>query len=180
MSAIDPAFSAIVALSAALLFGAAALHKLADWPRFRAALAGYRIAPDRLLPGLAVAVVALELAAVALLPLPASRPAGALVAAGLLASYAIAISVNLRRGRTNIDCGCFGVGARNTISRWMLIRNLLLAVLVCAAALPVSDRALTALDSLTIGGAVICLAILYAAQEVLQRVGLRSAVSTPT
>ena len=175
MTAIDPALSAIVALGAALLFAAAVLHKLADWPRFRTALVDYRIAPAWLAPGLAIAVVALEIAAVALLPLPATRPAGALIAASLLATYAAGMGVNLRRGRTSIDCGCFGPGARNPIGPRMVIRNLLLAVLVLGAALPVTTRSLTTLDALTIGGAVTCLAILYAAQEVLQRVAPRPA-----
>jgi hypothetical protein len=177
VSAIDPAISSIVAAGVALLFAAAAAHKLADWPRFRAAVADYRIAPARLAPGLAVAVVVLEIAAVALLPAPSSRPAGALLAAALLGSYAVAIGVNLRRGRTSIDCGCFGPGVRNAIGPWMVMRNLVLAVLVLAAALPVTSRALTALDALTIGGAVICLAIFYAAQEVLRRVDPRRARS---
>ena len=177
MSAIDPVFSAVVALGTALLFATAVLHKLGDWPRFRAALTDYRIAAEWFVPGLAVAVVALEVAAAALLAVPWSRPAGALIAAGLLGSYAFAIGVNLRRGRTSIDCGCFGPGARNPIGSWMVVRNLLLAILVLAAALPVTDRPLTALDGLTIGGAVTCLAILYAAHEALQRVELRAARS---
>jgi hypothetical protein len=180
VSSIDPALSAVVALGVALLFATAALHKLADWSRFRAALAGYRIAPDWLVPGLAVAVVVIETVAAALLPLPASRPAGALLAAGLLASYAVAIGVNLRRGRTSIDCGCFGPGARNQIGPWMVIRNLLLAVVVLAAALPLTSRSLAPLDALTIGGAVTCLAILYAAQEVLQRLTPRTTRSAGT
>jgi len=128
-------------------------------------------------PLLAVVVVALEAAAAALLPVPASRPAGALLAAALLASYAVAIGANLRRGRTRIDCGCFGAGARASIGPWMMIRNLLLALLVLAAALPVTNRGLTGLDALTIVGAVTCLAILYAAQEVLQRVDAHPAGS---
>jgi hypothetical protein len=66
---------------------------------------------------------------------------------------------------------------RNAIGPWMVMRNLVLAVLVLAAALPVTSRALTALDALTIGGAVICLAIFYAAQEVLRRVDPRRARS---
>jgi hypothetical protein len=173
--AIDPAVSSIVAIGVALLFAAAAAHKLLDWPRFQGALADYRIAPAWLAPGLAVAVVMLEIAAASLLPAPFSRPAGALLAAALLGSYAVAIGVNLRRGRTSIDCGCFGPGARNPIGPRMVVRNLVLAVLVLAAALPVTSRALTALDGLTIGGAVICFATLYATQEVLLRAGPRHA-----
>jgi hypothetical protein len=175
MSAIDPVLSAVVASGLALLFATAALHKLADWPRFRAALEDYRIAPLWLAPGLAVAVVMLEIVVAALLPVPTWRPAAALLAAGLLASYAAGIGVNLRRGRTSIDCGCFGPAARNPIGSWMVIRNVLLAVLALAAALPVTTRPLTALDALTIGGAVGCLAILYAVHEALQRAALHPA-----
>ena len=40
--------------------------------------------------------------------------------AALLALYAIAIAINLARGRTSIDCGCLSVGHRRRISRWMV------------------------------------------------------------
>ena len=112
MPALDPTLSLIVTLGAALLFGAAAVHKLADWQRFRGALGNYRLLPDPLVLAGAAAVVALEVAACVLLLLPSLRAAGAVLAAALLALYASAIGVNLARGRTSIDCGCLGVGRR--------------------------------------------------------------------
>src|SRR5688572_21653943 len=96
--ALDPTLSLIITLGTALLFGAAAGHKLADWRRFRAALGNYRLLPDPLVPAVAAAVAALEIAACILLLLPALREAGAVLAAGLLALYAIAIGINLARG----------------------------------------------------------------------------------
>jgi hypothetical protein len=169
MSAIDPVLSVVAALGTALLFAAAAAHKLSDWPRFRAAVGNYRIAPQPLVPALAIAVVAIEITAAELLLLPASRPAGALLAAGLLAAYAAAIGVNLRRGRSSIDCGCMGAGSRRPIGPWIVTRNLIMAIFVLAAALPATSRPLVALDALTIGGALACLGILYAGQDALQR-----------
>ena len=170
MPALDPTLSLIVTLGTALLFGAAAGHKLADWRRFRAALGNYRLLSairwSRPSPS---AVVALEIAACVLLLLPTLREAGAVLAAGLLALYAIAIGVNLARGRTSIDCGCLGVGRRAPISRWMVGRNLVLAAVVLLAALPRGARELAALDIVTIAGALLSLAALYAAQSALTR-----------
>ncbi len=170
MNALDPAVSSIIALGVALLFGAAALHKLADWPRFRAALTDYRIVPAWLAPAAAVALVALESATAAMLPFAATRRTGAFLAAALLASYALAIGTNLLRGRTSIDCGCLGAGRRSRIGGWMVIRNSGVAAAALAAALPTTGRSLTSLDVVTIAGAVLCLAALYAAQDSLQRI----------
>jgi methylamine utilization protein MauE len=166
---VDPAVSAIVALGVALLFGAAALHKLADWRRFRLALPGFRLAPAWLVSALAPLLVALECATAVMLPFAGTRRAGALLAAALLACYALAIGINLLRGRTSIDCGCLGAGHRQRIGGWMVIRNLVLAAAALAAALPTTGRALTSFDLVTIAGAVLALAALYAAQDALQR-----------
>ena len=170
MYALDPVVSTIIALGVALLFGAAALHKLKDWSRFRTALAGYGLVPSSLNPAAALGFVALESLTAAMLPLSASRRIGALLAAALLVSYALAIFINLLRGRTSIDCGCLGAGQRNRIGGWMVIRNLGLAAATFAATLPTTSRSLTSLDVVTIVGAVLTLAALYAAQDSLQRI----------
>ena len=169
MPALDPTLSLIVTLGAALLFGAAAVHKLAGWRRFRAALGNYRLLPDPLVPAVAAAVVALEVAACILLLVPSLRATGAVLAAALLALYATAIGVNLARGRTSIDCGCLGVGHRAPISRWMAGRNLALAAIVLLAALPRDARELAALDIVTIACALLSLAALYTTQSALTR-----------
>ncbi len=51
----------------------------------------------------------------------------------------------------------------------MVLRNLALAAATLAATLPTTDRSLTALDVVTIAGAVASLAALYSAQDLLQR-----------
>jgi hypothetical protein len=167
--ALDPVVSTIIALGVALLFCAAALHKLKDWSRFRTALAGYGLVPSSLNPAAALSFVALESLTAATLPFIGSRRIGAFLAAALLVSYALAIFINLLRGRTSIDCGCLGAGQRNRIGGWMVIRNLGLAAATFAATLPTTGRSLTSLDVVTIVGAVLTLAALYAAQDSLQR-----------
>jgi len=132
-------FSAMASwIAAALLclsFIRALLHKLGDGLAFRADLANYRIVPERWVPLVAMLLPALEgVAVVALaLPLPSTRRVGSVLAACLLAVYALAIAVNLWRGRVAIDCGCGGGG--QGISWLHVARNgLLLGLCALAAA----------------------------------------------
>jgi hypothetical protein len=164
---LDPAISWILAASFALLFTAASAHKLADWRRFRATVASYRLLPAALAPAAAGVVIVLEAAVVVLLLTPLLRAAGAALAAALLIAYAAAMGMNLARGRTNLDCGCFGAGRRRHVRGWMVGRNLVLAVLASASMLPAGERALVPLDGLTIGGATLVLVLLYIAHGVL-------------
>ena len=160
---LDPAVGWVVALSLGLLLGAAAVHKLRDPSRFRSALAGYQLLPEAALGPVAVAVIGTELAAALLVVLPAERPLGGLVAAGLMAAYGTAIAVNLLRGRTRIDCGCLGFGKSERIAWWMVGRNLVLAAAALAVRLPAGARTLEALDWLTVAGTVAVAAALFSA-----------------
>jgi hypothetical protein len=160
---LDPAIGWILALGLGLLLAAAATHKLADLPRFRAALAGYRLLPEALVTPATAIVIGLEMLATAMLVMPSWRAQGALLAAGLLMVYAFALGLNLLRGRTRIDCGCLGFGRAERISWWIVVRNLVLVGCALIAALPPASRALGALDLLTIGASVTSLAILYPA-----------------
>ena len=103
----------------AAVFALSVRHKLRDFPRFKASLGAYRLFPESLLPLAAPAVVALELAAIIALFLPVGP--GLWIAFGLLCLYTLAITINLLRGITAIDCGC---GDQPTpISGWLLLRN---------------------------------------------------------
>ena len=106
--ALDPALSTIIALGVALLFGAAALHKLKDWSRFRTALAATS-APRSLIPAAARRRGARE-----------SRPTLPFTASGRRRVPRRGAARLLRAchrhqpaaGRTSIDCGCLGAGQR--------------------------------------------------------------------
>jgi hypothetical protein len=158
---IDPALALVVRLGGALLLLGAAGHKLRDRERFRAALAGHRLLPERSVRLAAALLVALEIGlGLGLL----AAPAVAVGAAGLLAVYAGAIGVNLARGRRHIDCGCGG--SPQGLSGWLVARNLLVATALAACAAPSNGRGLVLLDGVSIGAGVAVLALLWAAMDV--------------
>jgi hypothetical protein len=167
---IDPAISCVIGLCVAALFATAAAHKLGAWRDFFATVSNYRLLPDVLVPLAAAVLIALEFAA-AVLILPAeTRSIGALLSAGLLVLYALAIAANLLRGRVDLDCGCLAMSRRQPVRWWMVGRNLLLAALSLVGNLPLAARMLTSLDALTIAGAALSLALLYAAHSHLSTV----------
>jgi hypothetical protein len=163
---IDPAFEHVLRGGLALLLASGAVQKARDRARFRAAVAGYALLPERA-TGAAAAGFALAEAALAaglLLPAPLGVRAPALAAAALLfAVYGAAIGVNLARGRRAIDCGCGGPAARVPLSGWLVARNAVLAAAALACAGGAAPRALAAADVVTIAGGVAALALLWTA-----------------
>jgi hypothetical protein len=160
---LDPALSALLRASLALLFALAAAHKLRAPRAFAAVLAEYRLVPDAAALALALGFAGAELARAVALCAPALARAAALGAVLLLALYAAAIAINLARGRDDIDCGC-GFAAR-PLGAGLLLRNALLAGAALAAALPASQRALAAVDLLTIAAGTSTAALLFAAAD---------------
>jgi hypothetical protein len=135
-----------LALALAALFVAAALHKLLAREQWPAVVRQYRLLPELLAGPVALVLPFTEaLAAVALL-WPRTRAAGALAVAALLLAYAVALAINLRRGRRSIDCGCFGAQPRQGIAPWMVARNLVLAALALVLLLPTDGRAASATE----------------------------------
>ncbi len=103
----------------ALVFALSVSHKIRDYARFRASLGAYQLVPERLLGLFAPLVILLELTAIVAILLPTGP--GVSIAFGLLLLYTVALTVNLLRGNTSIDCGC---GDTPTpISGWLLLRN---------------------------------------------------------
>ena len=164
---IDPVWSLALRAALALLLASAAVAKLRDLRGFTAALAGYRLLPAALAGPVAAGFVAAELALALGLWLPPLRVLSALGIALLLSLYGVAIAINLARGRRDIDCGCGGPLARQTLSEGLVLRNLLLAGLALATALPVAPRSLGWLDLWTLVASVTAAAVLYAATNVL-------------
>ena len=162
--ALDPVFAWVARLALALLFAHAAWHKARDLQAFRAALAGYRLLPERAVGAAALALVGLELATAA--ALLASRAGGALALA-LLGAYTLAIALNLARGRREIDCGCFGPAARQPLSGALVARNLVLLASAALALAPTSARAPHWSDALSVAGGVAFAALAFAAQGAL-------------
>jgi hypothetical protein len=162
---IDPVIDAALRASLAVLFAAAASHKLREPRRFRATVAEYRLLPGWLVVPAAVALVGGEVGVATALVLPAWRTAGLIGAAGLLALYGAAIAVNLARGRRDLDCGCAGPAMRRPISGWLVARNAVLVAVALAGLVPPASRPLVWIDAVTILGATTGLAALYAAVD---------------
>ncbi len=155
---VDPALAIALRAGLALLLVAAALHKLRDLAAFRAALAGYRLLPERALGAAAAAFALAELGAAGALVL---GERGGEAAACLFALYSCAIGVNLLRGRREIDCGCFGPALRQPLSGALVARNAPLIALAGVCALPVRARALVPLDAFTIAALIVFGALVW-------------------
>lgn len=149
------------------LFVVAAVHKLRDATAFVATLRDYRILPPALVPAAAAGVVCVEVGIALALLAPGLGSVGALEAAGLLLGYTAAIATNLARGRRDIDCGCLGPAQRQPLSGWLVARNLALVCAALAAAVPLSMRALGALDVLTFVGGLGTAVLLFIAANQL-------------
>ncbi|MFG1403732.1 MauE/DoxX family redox-associated membrane protein [Xanthobacter sediminis] len=134
-SAFTTASQAMVAATAttftALLLARALWHKLSERAAFTGFLADYRLLPERAVEPAAWLLAAMEGAAIALLVWPAARPAGAVLAAGLLALYGAAMAINIARGRAKVECGCGGPA--QALSVPLLARNGVLALIALAA-----------------------------------------------
>lgn len=162
---LDPALHVALRGALAILLLHAAAHKLRAPARFRAAFAGYRILPERLVPAASVFVVLCELAAGIGLLAPGAGAAPALLAAALLTTYAVAIAINLARGRRDIDCGCTGPAARRPLGAGLVVRNAGLSLAALAAAAPAGARNLLWVDGVTVVAFVAATALLYAAAD---------------
>lgn len=147
----DPVLQLASRLAVAALFALAAAHKLRAAAQFRAQLAAYRLLPDRLVGVASWALPLAELAIAAALLVPAVAAPAAAAAAGLLSLYSAAIAINLRRGRSAIDCGCGGRGT--PLSQALVLRNAALLVVVVAAGSEAQPRPLVWLDAVTIASA---------------------------
>jgi hypothetical protein len=165
----DPLVELTVAGSLAMLFVASTAHKLAALGEWPGVVRNYRVLPEALaLPAAGMLLIAGALTATTLF-WPATRRLGACAAAVQLILFAAAMAINLRRGRSSIDCGCFGSRLRQGISAWMVVRNLALALLALGLLLPVRPRELTVLDIATAVAVIATLTFLYPVLDVVLR-----------
>jgi hypothetical protein len=154
-----------IRLAYALLFGAAAAHKLRDLAAFHTALAGYAILPARAVWAAAIAVPGSEAAIAVALAAGHAVEIAATAGIALLATYAAAIAVNLRRGRRTIACGCGGFAGERPITAGLVARNAVLLSGLAVLLLPRTPRSLGWLDWASACFALVASALLYAAAD---------------
>jgi hypothetical protein len=154
----DPIFSLIIRTGLGLLFATAAFSKLRNRRDFYAAVLAYQLMPPRWAINLAGILPWIEVAIAIGLVLEVTL--ARISAAGILLAYALAMTVNIRRGRRDIDCGCGG--DPQPLSVWLVIRNLIMAGAALAPSFwPAGDRPLKSVDALIIIGTLSALMLLY-------------------
>jgi uncharacterized membrane protein len=126
----DPSIALASRLLGTLVFGCAALGKLRHYTEFVGVVAHYRLLPAVVSTPVAQIVIGLELFVGAGLIIPTTTLAAAGCALVLLAVFIVAMSINLARGRVEIDCGCFQSALRQRLSAGLVVRNLVLMLLL--------------------------------------------------
>ena len=167
---LDPVAGLLLVAAFMILFASAALHKLRHFEQFETAFAAYD-----LLPGLtrrygARAVPWLELAVALGLTARSSRALAAVGGIVLLLGYALAMAINLRRGRYGLACGCGGADEERPIAAWMVWRNALLALFLGTMLWPWGTRALSLIDGLTVACGAAAIVVVYLSLDELGRV----------
>lgn len=133
-TAVAQAAQQILQLAFGFIFLVSAADKWLRWEGFKAAVAGYRLVPAAVAPLGAGAIGILETLVGLGLASGISRRLSIFGGALLLSFFALAIAINLLRGRTNIDCGC-SVASRGQQLEWRLVaRNLICAAVLIATA----------------------------------------------
>ena len=127
-------FAAQIAMFQAMLLAASAVHKAVRWTHSRNVMRQFAGVPAVFAgPSLGVAT-ALELAAGALLLVPAYRTTGAVLAALIWTLYVALIVRAVVQGRRDVDCGCsFGPTSR-PLGSFQITRTLMLAALAAFVA----------------------------------------------
>jgi uncharacterized membrane protein YphA (DoxX/SURF4 family) len=110
------------------IFLASGILKARKPNQFVRAVAAYRLLPAGWIRPLAYTLLGIEIVVGILLLSGWQVQAAAALCTILLLCFSCAIAINLARGRTNINCGCFGVGHEQRINRSLLARDLLLLI----------------------------------------------------
>ncbi|MDA1075532.1 MAG: methylamine utilization protein MauE [Proteobacteria bacterium] len=142
----------------AAVFAQALWHKTRNYLEFTGILKQYRLLPDWSLSVAAPLLVLIEAVISAGLLFTATRKEAQGLACLVLLAYAAAMSVNLIRGRREIDCGCGG--PPTPLNEWLVVRNLVLAGAGTWLA-SVSAKGLDAASTLIALGTALLLIVLY-------------------
>ena len=161
---IDPSILLAVRVLGILVFGMAVAGKLRHRDEFVGVVANYRLAQEALAPLIAWVIIILEIFVAISLATGFARVAGAALAVSLLVAFAVAMAINLTRGRKEIDCGCFQSALRQRLSVALVVRNVLLIAMLLPLFLPAADDAVqlpSLLQAVNGVGAGVALFVLY-------------------
>jgi hypothetical protein len=129
-----PQAATAVRCAVGLVFLTAALGKLRSWTIFQGVVANYRLLPQALILPVTYALPPAEALIGGAMLARVGSPWTEGAAAALLLTFALAMAINLARGRSYIDCGCFHGTLKQTL-RWSLVaRNGLMTLLTALIA----------------------------------------------
>lgn len=137
----------------------AGLEKLRHRILLPGVIANYRLLPTRLVAPAArilpIAEIAIGGALIAgIAPLPV------MMAILLLTLFGVAMAINIRRGRTQIDCGCGRSQLRHPIGWPLVARNIVLALLLVPRLWPAAPLGAMDIGTAMVGGVALYLAYL--------------------
>jgi Methylamine utilisation protein MauE len=137
----------------ALVFLSAAVGKLRHFVVFQGVLGNYRLLPQVWVAPAAHILPPLEAAIAAGLLCGWASPYPQAAAMILLSLFALAMGINLLRGRRNIDCGCFQSAFRQQLSWILVLRNSVLVLLLQVIIVPVAGSldAWAVIDGVLVG-----------------------------
>jgi hypothetical protein len=157
--------SGAAATIASLVLIVAGVMKVRDASSFASQIAAYQIVPRTVATGMGRTLPFLEIAAGLLLLL---RPRlGGPLCSLLFLSFAVAVQINLLRGRTELVCGCFGASGRQPIRPSHVAMNLMLIAASLVAAI---SKGPPSLISARIGISFLALVLLLRAWRALHRI----------
>lgn len=145
-----------------LVFAGAAISKLQNADEFHGVVRNFRLLPHGIDGAFAAALPLVELVIAASLLLGVATFVSGAAAGLLLLIFAAAIAINIVRGRTEIDCGCFRQGMRQRLSWALVFRNIVLcAAALWVAAQPTWTGAEGAYDFVIAAFAAVSVALIY-------------------
>lgn len=149
------------AVCVGMIFAHAGLSKLQHRSVMPGIVANYRLLPEALVVPVATMLPFAELA-IGVALLAGGLRVAVLPAIAFLLAFAAAMAINLRRGRSHIDCGCGRSQLRQTLNWSLVARNLALAVLVMLRLVPApTPGALEIAAALAGGGALFLIVHLF-------------------
>ena len=117
--------AAIISGYFVMLMASSVYAKVSDFPKFEMIVAGYRMVPGFLIPGVAIAVTLLEFILAILLLILASQFFALVCTALLLLTYAIIAAIAIWRGDAGVPCGCGP--DEQTVGWTLVVKNAALA-----------------------------------------------------
>jgi hypothetical protein len=170
--------AAQLAVFQALLLTASAVHKASTWSHSLGVMRQFGGVPSSLARAALGVVIASEFVAALLLLVPASRAAGAVVAAALWTVYLALILRAILQNRRDLECGCsFGFASRpasRPLGTFQLLRNGVLSGMAVGIAAVSAVAGGVSVELSQVLGGLALLALYGAVDQVMALQPLRS------